>query len=267
MKTATASSRSGTTCSCSSTCTRRQRHPLPAPCVDTGMGLERLAAILQHVHSNYEIDLFDSADQGRGARDRLHRPGQQPLAQGDCRPHPRHRVFLVSDGVIPGNEGRGYVQRRIIRRAIRHGYKLGRRRRSSTSWWPTWSRLMGEAYPRLAAQRAAHHRGAARPKRSVSSRRWPTAWRFWTRRWPACPAARRGGLQAARHLRLPARPVGRRVPRARRDGRRGRLRRRDGPAEGPGRAAGKFKMDKALEYTGDGNASSATNTCTEELHG
>ena len=104
-------------------------HKLPAPCVDTGMGLERLAAILQHVHSNYEIDLFTTllaatrdAVQGGGATPiaDLQTPSLRVIAD-----HIRASAFLVSDGVIPGNEGRGYVQRRIVRRAIRHGYKLG----------------------------------------------------------------------------------------------------------------------------------------------
>jgi alanyl-tRNA synthetase len=87
------------------------------------MGLERLAAILQHVHSNYEIDLFDQLIKAAAAARPACRPGQ-PVAEGDCRPHPRLRL-PGRDGVIPGNEGRGYVLRRIVRRAIRHGYKLG----------------------------------------------------------------------------------------------------------------------------------------------
>ncbi|TXI31934.1 MAG: alanine--tRNA ligase, partial [Ottowia sp.] len=99
--------------------------PLPAPCVDTGMGLERLAAILQHVHSNYEIDIFaaliEAAARETHTSD-LANPSLKVIAD-----HIRATAFLVSDGVIPSNEGRGYVQRRIIRRAIRHGYKLGQK--------------------------------------------------------------------------------------------------------------------------------------------
>src|SRR6187551_422856 len=98
---------------------------LPAPCVDTGMGLERLAAILQHVHSNYEIDIFDAlikaASRETGEKD-LTNKSLFVIAD-----HIRATAFLVSDGVNPSNEGRGYVQRRIIRRAIRHGYKLGKK--------------------------------------------------------------------------------------------------------------------------------------------
>ncbi|TSE33873.1 alanine--tRNA ligase [Tepidimonas charontis] len=124
--------------------------PLPAPCVDTGMGLERLAAILQGVHSNYEIDLFRTliaaAARETGASDR-DSPSLRVIAD-----HIRATAFLVADGVIPSNEGRGYVQRRIIRRAIRHGYKLGRTAPFFHKLVPDLVALMGEAYPNLAAQ-------------------------------------------------------------------------------------------------------------------
>jgi len=123
--------------------------PLPAPCVDTGMGLERLAAILQHVHSNYEIDLFDTlikaAARETGCAD-LGSPSLRVIAD-----HLRATAFLVADGVIPSNEGRGYVQRRIVRRAIRHGYKLGRKTPFFHKMVPDLVALMGEAYPHLAA--------------------------------------------------------------------------------------------------------------------
>ena len=123
---------------------------LPATGVDTGMGLERLAAILQHQHSNYQIDLFDklirAAARETGCAD-LGNNSLKVIAD-----HIRATAFLVSDGVTPGNEGRGYVQRRIIRRAIRHGYKLGKKT-------PFFHRLvgdlvavMGEAYPNMAQQ-------------------------------------------------------------------------------------------------------------------
>jgi len=123
---------------------------LPAPCVDTGMGLERLAAILQHVHSNYQIDLFDkliaAAAQATGITD-LANPSLKVIAD-----HIRATAFLVSDGVIPSNEGRGYVQRRIIRRAIRHGYKLGQKKPFFHQLVPVLVELMGAAYPRLQAE-------------------------------------------------------------------------------------------------------------------
>jgi len=124
--------------------------PLPAPCVDTGMGLERLAAILQHVHSNYEIDLFatliKAAARETGCAD-LATPSLRVIAD-----HLRATAFLVSDGVVPSNEGRGYVQRRIIRRAIRHGYKLGQKTPFFHKLVPELVTLMGAAYPSLAAQ-------------------------------------------------------------------------------------------------------------------
>ena len=121
--------------------------PLPAPCVDTGMGLERLAAILQHVHSNYEIDLFDQLIKA-AARE----TGEQDLGNKSLRviaDHIRATAFLVSDGVIPSNEGRGYVQRRIVRRAIRHGYKLGQKTPFFHKLVKDLVALMGEAYPKL----------------------------------------------------------------------------------------------------------------------
>jgi alanyl-tRNA synthetase len=125
---------------------------LPAPCVDTGMGLERLAAILQHVHSNYEIDIFDqliiAAGRETGVTD-LNNKSLRVIAD-----HIRATAFLVSDGVNPSNEGRGYVQRRIIRRAIRHGYKLGKKTPFFHKLVPDLVRMMGDAYPRLKADAA-----------------------------------------------------------------------------------------------------------------
>ncbi|MFM9879492.1 MAG: alanine--tRNA ligase, partial [Burkholderiaceae bacterium] len=122
-------------------------HKLPAPCVDTGMGLERLAAILQHVHSNYEIDIFaaliKAAARETGCAD-LDNKSLRVIAD-----HIRATAFLVSDGVNPGNEGRGYVQRRIIRRAIRHGYKLGKKTPFFHKLVADLVALMGAAYPRL----------------------------------------------------------------------------------------------------------------------
>ncbi len=121
---------------------------LPKPCVDTGMGLERIAAVLQHVHSNYEIDLFVNLIGAAGRE-----TGCKDLADNSLKviaDHIRACSFLIVDGVIPGNEGRGYVLRRIIRRALRHGHKLGQKQ-------PFFHRIvkdlvaeMGEAYPELA---------------------------------------------------------------------------------------------------------------------
>jgi alanyl-tRNA synthetase len=124
-------------------------HPLPKPSVDTGMGLERIAAVLQGVHSNYEIDLFrdliKAAAKVTGAKD-LTSSSLRVIAD-----HIRACSFLITDGVIPGNEGRGYVLRRIIRRAIRHGYKLGRNRPFFHKLVADLARVMGDAYPELRA--------------------------------------------------------------------------------------------------------------------
>jgi alanyl-tRNA synthetase len=126
--------------------------PLPRPCVDTGMGLERLAAVLQHVHSNYEIDIFRAliaaAARVTGAHD---------LADNSLKviaDHIRACAFLIADGVIPGNEGRGYVLRRIVRRALRHGYQLGCRTPFFHRLVADLQEQMGAAYPELGEQRA-----------------------------------------------------------------------------------------------------------------
>jgi alanyl-tRNA synthetase len=122
-------------------------HPLPKPSVDTGMGLERISAVLQGVHSNYEIDLFQALIAAAARETRaadLASPSLKVLAD-----HIRACSFLIADGVIPGNEGRGYVLRRIIRRAIRHGYKLGARGAFFHKLVPDLVEQMGEAYPEL----------------------------------------------------------------------------------------------------------------------
>ncbi|MCL4688803.1 MAG: alanine--tRNA ligase, partial [Burkholderiales bacterium] len=122
-------------------------HPLPKPSVDTGMGLERLTAVLQHVHSNYEIDLFQAlvkaASRETGAKD-LASPSLRVIAD-----HIRACAFLICDGVIPGNEGRGYVLRRIARRAMRHGYKLGQKQPFFYRLVADLAAEMGDAYPEL----------------------------------------------------------------------------------------------------------------------
>ncbi len=126
---------------------RGEMHPLPKPSVDTGMGLERIAAVLQGVHSNYEIDLFRrliaAAREVTGAEE-ADSPSLRVIAD-----HLRATSFLIADGVIPGNEGRGYVLRRIIRRAIRHGYKLGVRAPFFHRLVPVLAEEMGSAYSEL----------------------------------------------------------------------------------------------------------------------
>ena len=227
--------------------------PLPAPCVDTGMGLERLAAILQHVHSNYEIDIFDAlikaAGRETGTKD-LTNPSLKVIAD-----HIRATAFLISDGVIPSNEGRGYVQRRIVRRAIRHGYKLGQKTPFFHKLVPDLVAQMGEAYPNMAGQAqritevlrveeerfyetlangmeildAALADGAKVLPGDVAFKLHDTYG------FPldlSADVCRERGLtvdEAGFHAAMEAQKA-------------------------KGRAAGKFKMDKALEYSGAGNA-------------
>ena len=125
--------------------------PLPKPCVDTGMGLERLAAVLQGVHSNYEIDLFQHLLRAAAKQTQtgdLEHPSLKVIAD-----HIRACTFMIADGVLPANEGRGYVLRRIIRRAIRHGYKLGRTQPFFAAMVDPLVEVMGDAYPELVKRR------------------------------------------------------------------------------------------------------------------
>ena len=123
-------------------------NPLPKPSVDTGMGLERMAAVMQHVHSNYEIDLFQDLLQAvareTGAAFSMEEPSLKVIAD-----HIRSCSFLIADGVLPSNEGRGYVLRRIIRRAVRHGYKLGQSKPFFHKLVADLVKEMGDAYPEL----------------------------------------------------------------------------------------------------------------------
>lgn len=123
-------------------------NPLPKPSVDTGMGLERMAAVMQHVHSNYEIDLFQdllkAVARETGAAFSMEEPSLKVIAD-----HIRSCSFLIADGVLPANEGRGYVLRRIIRRAVRHGYKLGQSKPFFHKLVADLVKEMGDAYPEL----------------------------------------------------------------------------------------------------------------------
>jgi len=226
--------------------------PLPAPCVDTGMGLERLAAILQHVHSNYEIDIFDqlikAAARETGIED-LATPSLKVIAD-----HIRATAFLVSDGVIPSNEGRGYVQRRIIRRAIRHGYKLGKKTPFFHKLVADLVRLMGAAYPSLASQ----EQRITDVLKTEEERFFETL----ATGMEILDSALAGGVKqlpgevafklhdtygfpldlsadVCRERDLSVDEAGFHAAMAKQ--------------KAAGRAAGKFKMDKALEYTGAGN--------------
>ena len=141
-------------------------HPLPAPSVDTGMGLERISAVLQHVNSNYEIDLFqhllksaariiglDTTELEAKAQE-TGKPVEYPASLKVVADHARSCSFLIADGVNPSNEGRGYVLRRIIRRAVRHGNKLGATGSFFHKMLQPLIEVMGEAYPELAANQA-----------------------------------------------------------------------------------------------------------------
>ena len=227
--------------------------PLPAPCVDTGMGLERLAAILQGVHSNYEIDLFDTlikaAARETGCKD-LHSPSLRVIAD-----HLRATAFLVADGVIPSNEGRGYVQRRIVRRAIRHGYKLGRKSPFFFKLVPVLVELMGDAYPNLKAN--AQRIGEV--LKAEEERFYETL----ENGMQILDAALEGGAQVLPGdvafklhdtygfpLDLTNDVCRERNLKVDEDGFHAAMNRQKEQA----RAAGKFKMDKALDYSGAGNA-------------
>ncbi|WP_304671381.1 alanine--tRNA ligase [Neisseria blantyrii] len=128
-------------------------NPLPKPSVDTGMGLERMAAVMQHVHSNYEIDLFQdllkAVARETGAAFSMEEPSLKVIAD-----HIRSCSFLIADGVLPANEGRGYVLRRIIRRAVRHGYKLGQSKPFFHKLVADLVKEMGDAYPELKEKQA-----------------------------------------------------------------------------------------------------------------
>ncbi|MBE9608590.1 alanine--tRNA ligase [Chitinilyticum piscinae] len=139
-------------------------HPLPKPSVDTGMGLERISAVMQKVHANYEIDLFQhllaAAQKATGAAD-ADSPSLRVIAD-----HIRSCAFLIADGALPSNDGRGYVLRRIIRRAVRHGYKLGQKGYFFHKLVAPLAEVMGDAYPEL-RQKQAHIEDALRQEEEV----------------------------------------------------------------------------------------------------
>jgi alanyl-tRNA synthetase len=227
--------------------------PLPAPCVDTGMGLERLAAILQHVHSNYEIDLFDAlikaAARETGCTD-LDNKSLRVIAD-----HIRATAFLVSDGVLPSNEGRGYVQRRIVRRAIRHGYKLGKKTPFFHKLVKDLVQVMGAAYPNLANQEA-RITDVLRVEEERFFETLATGMQILDEALSGGVKVLPGDVAFKLHdtfgfpLDLSAdvcRENGVEVDEA-------DFNAAMAKQKAAGRAAGKFKMDKALEYTGDGNS-------------
>ncbi|MES2635072.1 MAG: alanine--tRNA ligase [Pseudomonadota bacterium] len=226
---------------------------LPAPCVDTGMGLERLAAILQHVHSNYEIDIFDAlikaASRETGEKD-LGNKSLNVIAD-----HIRATSFLVADGVTPSNEGRGYVQRRIIRRAIRHGYKLGKKTPFFHKLVPDLVRLMGDAYPNL----KANEKKIIATLKAEEERFFETLENGMQILDTALAGGQKvlpGDVAFKLHdtfgfpLDLSADVCRERDVTVDEDGFNAAMEKQ----KAAGRAAGKFKMDRALDYTGVGNA-------------
>jgi alanyl-tRNA synthetase len=226
--------------------------PLPAPCVDTGMGLERLAAILQHVHSNYEIDIFDqlikAAGRETGTAD-LSNPSLKVIAD-----HIRATSFLISDGVIPSNEGRGYVQRRIVRRAIRHGYKLGQKTPFFHKLVPDLVRMMGDAYPNMASQ-AQRITDILKAEEERFYETLATGMEILDSALAGGVTVLPGDVAFKLHdtygfpLDLSADVCRERSLSVDEEGFKAAMERQKTQA----RAAGKFKMDKALEYTGAGN--------------
>ncbi len=237
---------------------------LPAPCVDTGMGLERLTAILQHVHSNYEIDIFETLISA-AARE----TGEKDLANNSLRviaDHIRATSFLVSDGVIPSNEGRGYVQRRIIRRAIRHGYKLGQKKPFFHKLVHDLVALMGDAYPRLRAD----EKHIIETLKTEEERFFETL----ANGMEILDAALDGGAKVLPGevafklhdtygfpLDLSADVCRERGVEVDEAGFNVAMERQ----KAQGRAAGKFRMDRALEYTGEGHQFTGYDRLEEEV--
>ena len=156
--------------------------PLPRPSIDTGMGLERIAAVLQGTHDNYKIDLFGAIISHVADLTDVEAEGPRGVSHRVIADHLRASAFLIADGVLPSNEGRGYVLRRIMRRAMRHAQLLGA---SDPLLWrlvPTLPREMGQAYPELISCRGADHRDAAGLRKGAFGTRSSAGLRFSTRK-------------------------------------------------------------------------------------
>ena len=159
-----------------------RREPLPRPSIDTGMGLERIAAVLQGLHDNYDIDLFrriiQASEELTGTRAAgAKRPSHKVIAD-----HLRACSFLIADGVMPSNEGRGYVLRRIMRRAMRHAHMLGAKRAADVAPGAGAGRRDGPGVPRAGPGGAVGHRGAASSRRPAFGAPWSAACACWRRR-------------------------------------------------------------------------------------
>ena len=195
-----------------------ERRNLPRPSIDTGMGLERIAAVLQGKHDNYDIDLLRALVLASAEASKVAADGPQAVSHRVIADHLRASSFLIADGVLPSKEGRGYVLRRIMRRAMRHAHILGCKDPLMWRLVPALVRQMGAAYPELVRAAAADHRDAeARGDQlQANARARPEAARRGGREArPRRGLLGRSRLQALRHVRLPARPDRGRAARAR----------------------------------------------------
>ena len=182
-RTATDSSRSGISCSCSSSRSRRgNRLPLPKPSIDTGMGLERVAAVLQGKHDNYDIDLFVALIRAIAELTGADPQGPMKASLRVIADHLRASSFLIADGVLPSNEGRGYVLRRIMRRAMRHAQLLGARDPLMWRLVPALVREMGAGLSRTGARRDADRGNAAAGRDALPQDAGARPCRFWMKR-------------------------------------------------------------------------------------
>jgi alanyl-tRNA synthetase len=180
---AIASSRSGTTCSCSIEQLDNQIvGNLPKPSIDTGMGLERIAAVMQGVHDNYDTDTFKALIAASGELTKTVTTGANKASHRVIADHLRSAGFLVADGVLPANEGRGYVLRRIMRRAMRHAHLLGAPEPLMHRLVPSLVAEMGAAYPELVRAQPLIEETLKLEEETASARRSPTACACSTRR-------------------------------------------------------------------------------------
>ena len=235
--------------------TKEERIDLPRPSIDTGMGLERIAAVLQGVHDNYDIDLFRALIRASEEATGVKAEGKNRASHRVIADHLRASSFLIADGVLPSNEGRGYVLRRIMRRAMRHAQLLGAADPLMWRLVPALVREMGQAYPELVRgeplitetlklEETRFRKTLARGLEPARPRR-PTTLSSGDR------LRRRDRVQALRHLRLPARPDAGCAAPARHRGRHRRLQRGDGAAEGRGaRQLGRLRRGGDRERSG-----------------
>ena len=208
---------------------------LPKPQIDTGMGLERIAAVMQGVHDNYDTDTFKALIHASEELTRTKAEGESQASHRVIADHLRASGFLVADGVLPANEGRGYVLRRIMRRAMRHAHILGAKDPLMHRLVPALVSEMGAAYPELVRAQPLIEATLAQEEtrfRQTLTNGLKLLDEATADLSPGATLLGRDGVQALRHLRLPLRPHRRRAARPRPRRRPRRLRRRDGGAEG-----------------------------------